>query len=258
MAVDEKVLTVIFDELGFPKKGVYNRVISKDLLVKAANLDSEGQRILTDYVKQINWVLLLKGSNTNVKEYQGQENDVSMKEIDYLHVELKDVGQIKKISNYLLKAIPKALIIQFDYKSDSAVLERVWVTADYVFKSNRKKFEVERIHQSVVVNDNGLSTFSAEFNFDKILKPNFRQLYLGLTESLERFNFQQENMRKPLKSAEYSDLNQRLNTLQQEFDRLSKQATQEKQINKRMKLISLARKKQAEIQQIITENGDGF
>ncbi|MEE6677800.1 DUF4391 domain-containing protein [Limosilactobacillus fermentum] len=239
MAVDQVTLGFLLGEVHFPKTALFNRVIAKEVLIKSGGLSSKDRNVITDEVKQINWVFLLKESNTNITEYRSDEYDVL--EIDYLDVQLRSGTHVKQIAKILFDSIPKKLIVSFNWKSDEGELVFTTVMAEYSGKRGANKaVSANKLIFSELFNLQN-AEITSYFDFDKVGQLTLETIYQALLSGIEKFNFKKRFGKDYAGSLPLAEVNNELAHLQDKHRILLIKAKKERQLNLRMALVSEAR-----------------
>lgn len=248
MAVDDEALARIRD-MNFPKSAIYNRVIAKEAIIKAGRLKQTDQNLLIKDVLQINWVLLLTEQNTKIPDFVSDQ--LTIREIDYIHVRLKRVGNLKKIVSLVLGTIPKATILEIEWDLDTEGKRYLWATAEYNVKRQANNLlTAGAVHMTVSISNHELQGVLKNLDFDTKNHLNLERLYNSYGMAIEKFNLAKELGREVVSYVDYGNLNDRIASLTSQITVKSNEAKKEKQLNKRALLVKEVRRLKDELAEL--------
>ncbi|UOX35757.1 DUF4391 domain-containing protein [Weissella cibaria] len=237
MAVDKRVETRLLTEWHYPKGAFFNRVVAKETIIQNAKVASKSKQIFLQEVKQVNWVFLIKESNTNITEYVSPSE--SFREIDYIHVEIKDPGAAKSVSDIVFNSIPSPVILEIRWQDSEDIVYSQWYAAEYEVKHGV-------VHKTDPILEEDVSAYDAKFDFDRLPTNNLKNLYNRYLSNIEAINYQSKYGNRT-DNKDIVEINAQLKSLEAVIAKTSKEAKKEKQINKRAKLVKKARDLQVEL-----------
>lgn len=251
MAVDNQTIELLINKAYFPKAALYNRVIAKEAIYKAGHIGIPDQKLITNNVKQINWLFVIKTSNSNIPEYIGTE-DFSVRELDYIHVELKEAEYREKISAIILKSIPKVSIVELVWNDTDGAEYHQWILADYGSKKRTENLvSAQKFHHSAEVLVDDINEFMEILRFDNVVISNLKALYKNWISKIEKYNFSKRVSGLIDNDTDFEQKNKEILELELKIRRLTTAAQKEKQLNKRMKLTAEIRKLKLQLKGII-------
>lgn len=247
MAVEQYVLTYLLENFEFPKSALFNRVIAKDNFAKNSVYNPAKTKDLLDNVQQINWVFLFKDSNVLISEYESV--DITVHEVEYIHVQLKTAEKREEIAKMILMAIPKITFLEILWFEKSNSYHQ-WYAADYRMKSRSNILEPEAIHKTEVVSEQKLKAVGVYLSFTTQSHLNLLALNKSFIQSIERYNFKQSNGLDAPIGLDVVNTNLQIEQLKKEINRLTISAKREGQMNKRIQLVELIRRNQLKLKSL--------
>lgn len=247
MAISKEMVSVLIENLHFPKTALFNRVIAKENFFK--NLDSHQRAVIVDDVQQINWVFLLKSDTTNIHGYENEE--IIINEIDVIHIQMKRGGDGELVSKLVMSAIPKPVFLVVEWNDDSEIM---FATGSYKrIKSKDNSVKMTSFHKTTQIKVNDSEKLFTYIDFDNQRHLTLNDLLNSWIDNIERYVFEIKNGSNN-KIDDYTEANDRIVQLERQIQKLTKDAKKETQLNKRAKLVSIVKVLQQELTYI--KNGE--
>ena len=114
----DQIFETFLNGLGVPASCYVGKPIFKKLFSDATDgqksiLDAIDKLCLKDDIEKIRWLYTLKPNTINIPAYINDEREYS--EIAILHFELSNLNKIKRITQFVNRAIPYPLVLLFTH-----------------------------------------------------------------------------------------------------------------------------------------------
>ena len=100
----------IYNTMNLPSAARIDRVVAKRQFYDNGDLSAADKKLF-DHVEKIYWRYALKTENTFLQPYADEERDYS--EIEVMEVILRDVRQLNRLAEIIMRAIPYAMLLFF-------------------------------------------------------------------------------------------------------------------------------------------------
>lgn len=248
MAVSDETLNFYKEVFQYPSNWLHNQVIAKDMILKAGNLNSKQKEMLKTDVKQINWVYIITSSNSRVSEFVSEEG--SVKEIDVINVRLNSCNNIKVIAKMLLSAIPKSVILSLEWSDELQNTKFVFAYGQYhKRRGSDNMLSVETIFMSEQFTIQDADLLKRYMPFDKQIQIDLKSLYDSIRNNFEKANYliKTGNL---FNGDDAQIVNSEIGLLEDKIRALTNQAQKEKQLNKRVAIVSEIRNRRARLENL--------
>lgn len=207
----------------FPKSTEFNKRIPKETFYTNLSMNTSLKRVFIDEVKNIYWKNKIAPSTVSIS----QGTDVL--EIEIFVIELKEKNYSAEILKQIDKAIPYHIIYALKFE------DKIQYAAGYKEVTSNGSSKVVKYYSTQWMNDSDISINLIGLNTDRTYE-NIIRLIAG--DSIE---FKSESLSEDiLKSNERQKL-------QKEIDKLTRQAKNEKQPNKKFELMQRINKLKGEL-----------
>lgn len=248
MAVDSSKINLLINTLHYPKLAIFNKVIAKDYFVKNNKVSSRLKSAFIQEVQQVNWVLSLNENNTKIAEYIG--DDVAYREINLISVQLKSGTKYQLIAEFIFAALPKATLLELTWLDEKRGHITVWAVADYKRKlGTENSLIATKQHLSHEITFRDDDTSDNYFGFENQSNINLRMFYESLKLNIEKYNYF-VYFGKQFEGQDVQKVNEKADSLRKQIGTLTKKAKAEKQLNKRMSLVSDIQRMKTELKQL--------
>lgn len=132
--------------LAIPPNCVLNKPVYKKLFLDASDgkkpvLDTADKTCLKDEVDKIRWLYTFKPSTINIAPYG--DNECDYPEVAVLHFELSGINRIRRIAQFVNRAIPYPLILLFTCDIDSKPHLALSVADKRINQADKGKWVIE-------------------------------------------------------------------------------------------------------------------
>ncbi len=132
--------------LAIPPSCALNKLVYKKLFLDASDgkkpvLDAADKACLKDDIDKIRWLYTLKPSTINIPPLVDSERDYP--EVAILHFELSNANRIKRIANFVNRAIPYPLSLLFTCDLDGKPHLAINVTEKRINQADKEKWVIE-------------------------------------------------------------------------------------------------------------------
>lgn len=103
----------IYNAMNLPPAARIDRVVAKRQFYDNGDLSAADKKLF-DHVEKIHWRYALKMENTFLQPFVDEERDYS--EIEVLEVTLREVKQLNRLAEVIMRAIPYAMLIFFRHE----------------------------------------------------------------------------------------------------------------------------------------------
>ena len=100
----------IYNAMNLPTAARIDRVVAKRQFYDNGDLSAADKKVF-DHVEKIYWRYALKTENTFLQPFADEERDYS--EIEVMEVILRDVRQLNRLAEIIMRAIPYAMLLFF-------------------------------------------------------------------------------------------------------------------------------------------------
>ena len=131
------MMDILLQKLNIPESCLIDKPVFKKLFLENAELNATDKKALKEDVDKVRWLYTLKPGTINIPKYTDDEREYL--EIAILHVELSNTSRIKRIAEFIHKAIPYPLILLFSHASDVCMS----LTDKRINRADKSKWVVE-------------------------------------------------------------------------------------------------------------------
>lgn len=193
--MNNNVFEDFLQNLAIPPSCALNKPIYKKLFLDASDgkkslLDAVDKACLKDDIDKIRWLYTLKTSTINIAPYSDNERDYP--EVAMLHFELSNPGRVKRIAQFVNRAIPYPLILLFTCDMDSQPHLALNVADKRINQADKDKWVIVDILITSWINLNApLETekpFLQNLAINNLSFRNFFDFYKSVTERVIAIN----------------------------------------------------------------------
>lgn len=250
--------------LAIPPSCALNKPVYKKLFLDASDgkkpvLDAADKACLKDDIDKIRWLYTLKPSTINIAPFADGERDYP--EVAMLHFELSNAGRVKRIANFVNRAIPYPLILLFTCENEGKQHLAINVTDKRINQADKEKWVIEDSLTApwIALDDpqEADKAFLKSLTINNLSFRNFFDFYKSLTERVIAINCASHSGafnldESPVQDASKSRLD-RLRTLEKlelKKAEFANKLKKEKQMGKQVELNTQVKKINDEIGQI--------
>lgn len=181
--------------LAIPPSCALNKPVYKKLFLDASDgkkpvLDAADKACLKDDIDKIRWLYTLKPSTINIAPYNDNERDYP--EVAVLHFELSGINRMRRIAQFVNRAIPYPLILFFTCDIDSNPHLALSVADKRINQADKEKWVIEDGLATPWINLNAPSETDNEFlqslTINNLSFRNFFDFYKSVTERVIAMN----------------------------------------------------------------------
>lgn len=175
--------------LAFPPSCALNKPVYKKLFLDASDgkkpvLDAADKASLKDDIDKIRWLYTLKPSTINIAPYSDNERDYP--EVAVLHFDLSGINRIKRIAQFVNRAIPYPLILLFTCDIDNKTHLAFSVADKRTNQADKEKWVIEDSLSTPWINLNAPQeadkAFLQSLTINNLSFRNFFDFYKSVTE----------------------------------------------------------------------------
>ncbi|PZQ92384.1 MAG: DUF4391 domain-containing protein [Acinetobacter johnsonii] len=144
--MNDQVFEVFLNSLRIPASCIVGKPIFKKLFSDATDgqksiLDATDKLCLKDDIEKIRWLYTLKPNTINIPAYINDEREYS--EIAVLHFELSNPSKIKRITQFVNRAIPYPLVLLFTHNDAADLNLAMSVSGKRINQADKTKWVIE-------------------------------------------------------------------------------------------------------------------
>ncbi|MCB0044724.1 MAG: DUF4391 domain-containing protein [Caldilineaceae bacterium] len=158
------MISSLVQRLEIPDSCALNKRVFKKLFEENVRLDATDKKALKDDVAEIRWLYTLKPATINIPRYVDQQRDYP--EVAILLVTLASSTRVKRIADFMQRAIPYPLMLIFGHEDRVA-----FSLADKrINQADREKLVIETSLETEWIDLNELTPIQQQFLDDLSLK----------------------------------------------------------------------------------------
>ncbi|MCW5602823.1 DUF4391 domain-containing protein [Nitrosomonas sp.] len=250
--------------LAIPPSCALNKPVYKKLFLDASDgkkpvLDAADKACLKDDIDKIRWLYTLKPSTINIAPFADGERDYP--EVAMLHFELSNANRVKRIAQFVNRAIPYPLILLFTCNPDGKPHIAINVTDKRINQVDKEKWVIEDSLTTPWIALNELQekdkAFLQSLAINNLSFRNFFDFYKSLTERVIAINcashsgaFSLEAIQSEAEGVSRLEKLRALEKLELKKSELANRLKKEKQMGKQVELNTQVKKINDEIGQI--------
>ena len=167
------MIDVLLQKMAIPESCLIDKPVFKKLFLENADLNATDKKALKEDVDKVRWLYTLKPGTINIPKYIDDEREYL--EIAVLHVVLSNAARIKRIAEFIHKAIPYPLILLFSHTSGVCMS----LADKRINQADKSKWVVEDIWLNDCFNPDQPDEYQARLLEDvKIVKQDYANLYV--------------------------------------------------------------------------------
>lgn len=144
--MSDQIFEGFLNGLGIPSSCNVGKPIFKKLFSDATDgqksiLDITDKLCLKDDIEKIRWLYTLKPNTINIPAYINDEREYS--EIAILHFELSNPSRIKRIAQFVNRAIPYPLVLLFTHNDATSLNLALSVSGKRINQADKTKWVIE-------------------------------------------------------------------------------------------------------------------
>ncbi|MFX9716224.1 DUF4391 domain-containing protein [Acinetobacter baumannii] len=144
--MSDQVFETFLNGLGIPASCYVGKPLFKKLFLDASEgqksiLDATDKLCLKDDIEKIRWLYTLKPNTINIPTYLNEEREYS--EIAVLHFELFNPSKIKRITQFVNRAIPYPLVLLFTHNDAANLNLAMSVSGKRINQADKTKWVIE-------------------------------------------------------------------------------------------------------------------
>lgn len=246
-------LALFIEALAIPEQARIDQRVPKKLLLEQATSTAADKRQIQDGIEELHWVAALKPANIGVAAYRDAEREYL--EIAVLTVILRTVAKSSRVLELIHRAIPYPVLL--------LAVQDEQVSFSFGHKRGSQaeagKTVIEELHSTAALNPKALleseRQFLASLALSTLPGADLFALYQGWIDRLTGLQAAAFNgVFVPPTSAEHAaELREQLANrarLQDELAKLHSQTAKEKQLNRRVELNMMIKKREAELSEL--------
>lgn len=211
------MVQIFLNKLGIPKSCELDKPVFKKLFLDNGNLDATDKRALREDVDKIRWLYTLKPNTINIAKYEDKNREYL--EVAILQIDLTNPKRLKRIADFIQKAIPYPLVLIFSYEKRFCMS----IADKRINQADRQKWVVEDIWTTEWINtlrpDDKQVQFIEDCNIKNLSFANFHAFYQDLKDRVIALNAANQTGRYILNGKDKVKTETRIDSLR-EIERL--------------------------------------
>lgn len=238
----------IYNAMNLPTAARIDRVVAKRQFYDNGDLSAADKKAF-DHMEKIYWRYALKTENTFLQPYADEERDYS--EIEVMEVVLRDVRQLNRLAEIIMRAIPYAMLLFF--RHGEQIQMRMGKLRKNMADSSR--MTLTAVEQT--------AWMAEDDDFWKVLSlgnahiANFCALYEAWFDAVSRSKLARADVAaESLSGDEARAICERLSDIEKEIARLRSWMKQESQFNRKLELNTRLQMLKQERMKIMEQRSD--
>ena len=238
----------IFESFEIPSSCKIDKKLHKKQFLENFSLKGDEKRALKESVESISLKYLLNSKNINIQSYTNDEVDYS--EVAYIHLELSNDKQYKKIAKIVQK-IPYMVVLIISYH-DKFVIN---ICTKRINQHDKTKLIVEEEYFSPWIEQKSIDEKESAFLQSLKIKnqsfSNFKHFYHDILDKLIAFNLSKECISSTSPKATNKEALAKILTLKEQIKELKNKIKKETHFNQRVVLNIELKKLHDELHQVM-------
>ena len=238
----------IYNTMNLPSAARIDRVVAKRQFYDNGDLSAADKKVF-DHVEKIYWRYALKTENTFLQPFADEERDYS--EIEVMEVILRDVRQLNRLAEIIMRAIPYAMLLFFRHGEQV----QLWMG-----KLRKNMADSGRMTLTVTEQTDWLTEddgFWETLSLGAMPAANFCALYEAWFDAVSRSKLARAGVAaESLSGDEARAICERLGDIEKEIGRLRSRMKRESQFNRKLELNTRLQALKRERMKIMEQRSD--